>query len=345
MPKINETLNGKVYESAKDIAEAFEIPINKVYSFTSRKLHGDKMVNAINQYKEESHNAKPLKKEITVLGIQAESITELANLLKLRPGYIYNLRYKYKDESEFLQNLEARLSKKFALSKASMRKKSLWKDIKLSDKTFPNVKSIIDEYNIPQPYVSLWLESSKSANEFAQKVRDYANNNNIIPKSNGVTKSTVKYETPQNENVKSNNPIDELHNPSIQKIGALSNLLIQVISEYTGQKFDISAFESAYDKGIDLKLSQFIKSNADEKSLSQQAKLQAELQDLKKSESSEIENLKSENEKLAEQLQKLTSDFNIRKTNDAKQRENLNHILEAISDKLSDQKKHWWQKL
>lgn len=345
MPKINEKLNGKVYASAKDIADAFEIPINKVYSFTSRKLHGDAMVDAINQYKSESHNATPIKKEISVLGIQAKSINELANLLKLRPGYIYNLRYKYKDESEFLQKLEARLSKKFALSKASLRKKSLWKDINISGKKFPNVKSIIDEYAIPVPYVSLWLESSKSANEFAQKVSEYADNDNNVPKSKGVSEPTVKSETPQNENVKSNNPIDELHNPSIQKIGALSNLLIQVISEYTGQKFDISAFESAYDKGIDLKLSQFIKSNADEKSLSQQAKLQAELQDLQKSESLEIENLKSENEKLAEQLQKLTSDFNIRKTNDAKQRENLNHILESISDKLSDQKKHWWQKL
>ena len=179
--------------------------------------------------------------------------------------------------------------------------------------TYTSINSISQVLGISYNAVKRQYDKYPNPDEFKKHILAFAKSRNQIKeKANAKSDNTpIAKET----------PVRELRDPSMQKVGALSSLLLSFIGEFTGYTVNVNAFENAYDRGLDLSLDQFLEKSHNEDNHENIISKET----LSKISSLE-DNNKSLNDKIT-QLEKLIIDQK-----------------SEITGLKTTKKRHWWSK-
>mgnify|MGYP004705067369 CR=1 FL=1 len=188
---------------------------------------------------------------------------------------------------------------------------------------YKSINSISKALGISYTAVKHQFDKNPDPEIFKKNILEFAKTH-----SKSTTAITSEATTPEKSETKQDIiPIQELREPSMQKVGALASLLLSFVGEFTGYKLNVPKFENAYDKGLDLSLSQFIEESDDA----------SPKQNIISTETlSKIEKLESTIKDFQDQFSQYNSIIN-------DQSAEIVDLKETVS-KLTSPKRHWWSK-
>lgn len=248
----------------------------------------------------------------TINGKEYTSLISIAKAFKISEKTVYARHGNGKHGKDLIAPIKTR--------KSSHHKVSM----KIDNKTYKSLSGIASALQLSYKTVKDIYDNTSTLKEFQNTILAIAKgetSKGIKPK---VTKSKKTKPKPK---VISTIEIPELRDASVQKVGALSSLLLTFMAEFTGYTVDVNAFENAYDRGLDLSLAQFL-SHTDKKEPASNI--------VSKETITKIADLQSENEKLSARLEKLEES--------TKSQSKLITTLTNDLKEAKTKKKHWWSK-
>lgn len=185
-------------------------------------------------------NKKPIE---IINGKPYFSIIDISKEFNLSPSILYNRRNKNYHGNDLIKPVSSLRSNKNM-------------DIIINNQHFYSINAIAKQLNVSNTAINTRFKKSRTNKSFQAKI-------NALMKSqshNSNQKSTVEKSKIKIVSAKPivEKPIDELREPTIQKVSALYSLLLKFIGEFTGYSVNVRDFENHYDKGLDLPLSNFI---------------------------------------------------------------------------------------
>lgn len=248
----------------------------------------------------------------TINGKEYTSLISIAKAFKISEKTIYARHANGKHGTDLIAPSETRTSSHHKVS------------MKIDNKTYKSLSGIASALQLSYKTVKEIYDNSSTIKEFRNEILAIAKaevSTSINPKA---TKSTKPKPKPEAISAVA---IPELREASVQKVGALSSLLLTFMAEFTGYTVDVNAFENAYDRGLDLSLAQFL-SHTDKKEPVSSIVSRETL--------TKINDLQSENKKLSARLEKLEEST-----------KSQSELITALANDLKDaktKKKHWWSK-
>lgn len=249
-------------------------------------------------------------------GKKYKSLAAISNDTGISASTLYGRYYRGDRGNDLIRETENTASK-------NSKPTNLNVNVKIKGKTYTSINSIAKDLGISYNYVKKQYDLYPNKKDFEKNVLAFAKFRNATTKS-VEPKASTNTQTPKTD---PETPIRELRTPSIQKVGALSSLLISFIGEFTGYTINVNEFESAYDKGLDLSLDKLLEKSNKE----------ANNQNIISKETlSKISKLEKENQDLQAKLESF----------EAQMSEQVSTIkkLQGITEELTTKKRRWWSK-